>query len=122
MSLNNMTNTLNTRFRALVTDWREFVLMVRDVRREDAGQYECQVSPLTRQIAYPFRPARPQSDVILGRFVQSVNTVQFLSNFRCCQHHVHGLKIPNVFQKCQVQSDLYSYTTVTSVLSILYDD
>ena len=43
MSLNNVTNTLNTRFRALVTDWREFVLMVRDVRRGDAGQYECQV-------------------------------------------------------------------------------
>jgi Immunoglobulin I-set domain len=43
MSLNNMTNTLNSRFRALVTDWREFVLMVRDVKSEDAGQYECQV-------------------------------------------------------------------------------
>ena len=43
MSLNNVTNTLNTRFRALVTDWREFVLMVRDVRTEDAGLYECQV-------------------------------------------------------------------------------
>ena len=51
MSLNNMTNTLNTRFRALVTDWREFVLMVRDVRSEDAGQYECQVG--TKNI-YPY--------------------------------------------------------------------
>ena len=51
MSLNNMTNTLNTRFRALVTDWREFVLMVRDVRSEDAGQYECQVR--TKNI-YPY--------------------------------------------------------------------
>jgi hypothetical protein len=45
MALNNMSNSLDTRFKAMVgEEWSEFVLMVRDVSTKDSGQYECQVS------------------------------------------------------------------------------
>ena len=33
----------SVRFRALVTDWTEFVLMVKNVKTKDAGAYQCQV-------------------------------------------------------------------------------
>ena len=39
-----MTNTLNPRYRSIVSGaWTEFVLMVKDVRPRDSGTYECQV-------------------------------------------------------------------------------
>ena len=42
--VNNITNTLNPRYRAIVSgSWTEFVLMVKDVRPRDSGTYECQV-------------------------------------------------------------------------------
>ena len=42
--MNNMTNTLNPRYRSIVSGaWTEFVLMVKDVRPRDSGTYECQV-------------------------------------------------------------------------------
>jgi len=45
MALNNMSNSLDSRVKAMVgEDWSEFVLMVRDVSTRDSGQYECQVS------------------------------------------------------------------------------
>ena len=45
MALNNMSNSLDTRFKAMVgEEWSEFVLMIRDVSTKDSGQYECQVS------------------------------------------------------------------------------
>ena len=43
--VNNITNTLNPRYRSIVSGaWTEFVLMVKDVRPRDSGTYECQVS------------------------------------------------------------------------------
>ena len=45
MALNNMSNSLDSRVKAMVgEDWSEFVLMVRDVNTKDSGEYECQVS------------------------------------------------------------------------------
>ena len=45
MALNNMSNSLDTRFKAMVgEEWSEFVLMIRDDSTKDSGQYECQVS------------------------------------------------------------------------------
>ena len=45
MALNNLSNSLDSRVKAMVgEDWSEFVLMIRDVRPEDGGEYECQVS------------------------------------------------------------------------------
>lgn len=45
LGVNNITNTLNPRYRAIVSgSWTEFVLMVKDVRPRDSGTYECQVS------------------------------------------------------------------------------
>ena len=42
--VNNITNTLNPRYRSIVSGaWTEFVLMVKDVRPRDSGTYECQV-------------------------------------------------------------------------------
>ncbi len=43
------------RYKVLVTDGQEFVLMVKDVRVEDGGVYQCQVSgpqhtSLTRRV------------------------------------------------------------------------
>ena len=45
MALNNLSNSLDTRIKAMVgEDWSEFVLMIRSVKVSDTGQYECQVS------------------------------------------------------------------------------
>ena len=45
MALNNMSNSLDSRVKAMVgEEWSEFVLMIRDVSPGDGGQYECQVS------------------------------------------------------------------------------
>ena len=45
LALNNLSNSLDSRVRALVgEDWSEFVLMIRAVAVSDGGQYECQVS------------------------------------------------------------------------------
>jgi len=45
MALNNLSNSLDTRVKAMVgEDWSEFVLLIRDVSPSDSGQYECQVS------------------------------------------------------------------------------
>ena len=45
MALNNMSNTLDTRVKAMVgEEWSEFVLLIRDVNPGDSGEYECQVS------------------------------------------------------------------------------
>jgi len=45
LGVNNITNTLNPRYRAIVSGaWTEFVLMIKDVRPRDSGNYECQVS------------------------------------------------------------------------------
>ena len=45
MALNNLSNSLDSRVKAMVgEEWSEFVLMIRDVRADDAGEYECQVS------------------------------------------------------------------------------
>ena len=48
MTLNNMSNSLDSRFKAMVgEEWwvgEEFVLLIRDVSPGDSGQYECQVS------------------------------------------------------------------------------
>jgi len=45
MALNNMTNTLNPRYKAVVSGgWSEFVLVIKDVRPRDSGIYECQIS------------------------------------------------------------------------------
>ena len=45
MALNNLSNSLDSRVKAMVgEDWSEFVLMIRNVRPDDGGEYECQVS------------------------------------------------------------------------------
>jgi len=45
LALNNLTNTLNPRYKAMVSGaWTEFVLVIKDVRPRDSGTYECQVS------------------------------------------------------------------------------
>ena len=45
MTLNNMSNSLDSRVKAMVgEEWSEFVLLIRDVSPGDSGQYECQVS------------------------------------------------------------------------------
>jgi len=45
MALNNITNTLNPRYKAVVSGgWSEFVLVIKDVRPRDSGVYECQIS------------------------------------------------------------------------------
>ena len=45
LGLNNITITLNPRYRAIVSSsWTEFLLVVKDVRPRDSGTYECQVS------------------------------------------------------------------------------
>ena len=45
MALNNLSNSLDTRVKAMVgEDWSEFVLLIRDVSPSDSVQYECQVS------------------------------------------------------------------------------
>ena len=45
VGLNNVTVSLNPRYRAIVSSsWTEFVLVVKDVRPRDSGTYECQVS------------------------------------------------------------------------------
>lgn len=45
MALNNITNTLNPRYKAIVSGgWSEFVLVIKDVRPRDSGIYECQIS------------------------------------------------------------------------------
>ena len=44
VGLNNVTVSLNPRYRAIVSSsWTEFVLVVKDVRPRDSGTYECQV-------------------------------------------------------------------------------
>jgi len=45
MALNNMSNSLDSRVKAMVgEEWSEFVLMIRDASPGDSGDYECQVS------------------------------------------------------------------------------
>jgi len=45
LGLNNITNTLNPRYKAVVSGgWSEFVLVIKDVRPRDSGTYECQIS------------------------------------------------------------------------------
>ena len=45
LAVNNITNTLDPRYKALVSGgWSEFTLVIRDVRPRDTSQYECQVS------------------------------------------------------------------------------
>ena len=45
LAVNNMTNTLDPRYKALVSGgWSEFPLVIRDARPRDTSQYECQVS------------------------------------------------------------------------------
>ena len=45
LAVNNITNTLNPRYRSVVSGgWSEFLLIITDVRPRDAGVYECQVS------------------------------------------------------------------------------
>ena len=40
-----MSNSLDSRVKAIVgEDWSEFVLMIRNVKVKDAGDYECQIS------------------------------------------------------------------------------
>ena len=45
MGLNNITNTLNPRYKAVVSGgWSEFVFVIKDVQPRDSGVYECQIS------------------------------------------------------------------------------
>ena len=45
LAVNNITNTLDPRYKALVSGgWSEFTLVIRDARPRDTSQYECQVS------------------------------------------------------------------------------
>ena len=40
-----MSNSLDTRVKAIVgEDWSEFVLIIRNVKVKDSGNYECQIS------------------------------------------------------------------------------
>ena len=40
-----MSNSLDTRVKAIVgEDWSEFVLMIKNTKVEDSGDYECQIS------------------------------------------------------------------------------
>ena len=40
-----MSNSLDSRVKAIVGEnWSEFVLMIRNVKVKDAGDYECQIS------------------------------------------------------------------------------
>ena len=40
-----MSNSLDSRVKAIVgEDWSEFVLMIRNVKVKDSGDYECQIS------------------------------------------------------------------------------
>ena len=32
-----------SRFKVLVTDWKEFVLLIKNIQVEDGGPYQCQV-------------------------------------------------------------------------------
>ena len=45
LAVNNITTTLNPRYRAVVNGaWTEFVMLIKDVKDKDSGQFECQVS------------------------------------------------------------------------------
>ena len=45
LALNNITNTRNPRYKAVVSGgWSEFVLLIKDVKPRDSGVYECQIS------------------------------------------------------------------------------
>ena len=45
LALNNVSNSLDTRLKAIVgEDWSEFVLMIKNVKDKDSGDYECQIS------------------------------------------------------------------------------
>ena len=45
LAVNNITTTLNARYRAVVSGaWTEFVMVIKDVKDKDSGQFECQVS------------------------------------------------------------------------------
>lgn len=45
LAVNNITNTPDPRYKALVSGgWSEFLLVIKDARPRDTSQYECQVS------------------------------------------------------------------------------
>ena len=45
LALNNISNSLDRRVKAIVgEDWSEFVLMIKNAKVEDSGDYECQIS------------------------------------------------------------------------------
>ena len=68
LAVNNITNTPDPRYKALVSGgWSEFLLVIKDARPRDTSQYECQVSGPRHSSLHKFITLTVIGEQVMGR-------------------------------------------------------